>query len=233
MFEFVVCDDEKDFLEEAIGYIERVMGEFGCEYKIFAYEDYDKEFREYVENNKKRVIYILDIEMPSESGISIARWIRNLDKESIIIILTSHHETADEIYKGRLNILTFISKRDRREESFILALKDVIEYFRDENDILSFKDSGNDYTFAYKDILYITKDGRKTLIKTGQSEYIVTMSLDKLKNSLPYYFKQSHRSCIVNINRASKIDYANRMIYFDNGTSIDYIGDKYKKELVR
>ena len=48
---------------------------------------------------------------------------------------------------------------------------------------------------------------------------------------LPPYFKQSHRSCVINMNRVTRIDYTNRTVHFDNGVSIDYIGDKYKKEL--
>ena len=233
MLEFVICDDEAKILNGVVKIIKEAMQKHNYLYNIITFEDYDAKFENYLNNNRKSVIYILDIEMPSESGISVARRIRNTDKNSIVIILTSHHETADEIYKGRLNILTFISKRDRCEENLMLSIDEAIEYLKDGNDLLLFQELGNDYAIPYKDILYIKKDGRKTLIKTVLSDYEVYISLDKLKSLLPANFKQSHRACIINMNRVSKISYTKRMIYFDNNTSIDYIGDKYKGELTR
>ncbi len=233
MLEFVVCDDEEEILNEVVSIIGRTMKKYSYKYSVLKFKDYDDNFNNYLSNNRKAVIYILDIEMPSESGISVARRIRNLDKESMVIVLTSHHETADEIYKGRLNILTFISKRDRCEENLILSIDEAIEYLKVGNEILLFQELGTDYAIPYKDIIYITKDGRKTLIKTNLSEYEVYISLDKLKSLLPSNFKQSHRACIVNMNRVSKINYAKKLIQFDNNITIDYLGDKYKGELTR
>ena len=108
MFDFIVCDDDKTTTSKVTEIIKMVSRRLACKSRITIYADYNKEFKKFVATNKKKVVYILDIEMPSESGITVARHIRNIDRNSIIIILTSHHETADAIYKGRLNILTFI-----------------------------------------------------------------------------------------------------------------------------
>lgn len=232
MYEFVICDDDNKTVEIVKNIINKNMKTTDYKYKIYSFNDYTNEFKKYVACNKKRVIYILDIEMPSESGIAMARYIRNIDKQSIIAILTSHHENADEIYKGRLNILTFISKFDKCEENIDDTIKTAITYFDSSEDVLKFSDLGNDYSIFCRDILYITKDGRKTLIKLSQYEYEVYTSLDKLKNNLPNYFVQSHRACIVNMNRVIKINRGKKEIHFDNGEVIDYIGDKYKKDLV-
>lgn len=231
MLEFVVCDDEKLM----VGRIREVIKDTikDHKYNVVTFNDYDDSFKKYVSNNKNSVIYILDIEMPSESGISMAKYIRNIDKKSIIIIVTSHHEAADEIYKARLNILTFVSKYDRCLSNLSLAVKDSISYLCDDKDIIKFSDLNNSYSIAANDVLYINKDGRKTIIKTSYKDYGVYLSLNTLLNMLPPYFKQSHRSCIINMNRVTKINFTKRTIYFDNGESIDYIGDKYKKELVR
>lgn len=229
MVEFVVCDDEKLM----VGRIKEVIKDTikDHKYNIVTFSDYDASFKKYVASNKGSVIYILDIEMPSESGISMAKYIRNIDKKSVIIIVTSHHEAADEIYKARLNILTFVSKYDRCLTNLSLAVEDSISYLCDNNDVIKFSDLNNNYSISCNDILYIYKDGRKTIIKTSNEEHGVYLSLNNLLDMLPGYFKQSHRSCVVNMNRVTRIDYTKRTIYFDNGSSIDYIGDKYKKEL--
>ena len=233
MLEFVICDDAVETLKNVKNTIERTMKKYSYNYNIITFDDYDSKFNNYLTNNKKPVVYILDIEMPSDSGINVAKYIRNIDKESIIIILTSHHESADEIYKGRLNILTFISKYDDCIGNLKLAIEDSLLYLIKDDDAISFIDMGNRYTISAKDILYITKSGRKTLIKTNQTEYEVYTSLDKLKETLPDYFRQSHRACLINMHRVSKVSLPKKTIYFDNGISIDYVGDKYRKDLVK
>ena len=58
------------------------------------------------------------------------------------------------------------------------------------------------------------------------------MSLFKLKEMLDDRFVQSHRACIVNKTRISRIDYRNRIIYFDNNEYTDLLSNKYKKVVV-
>lgn len=230
MLEFVVCDDEKLMVGRIKDVIKNTIKD--CKYSVTTFNDYNESFKKYVADNKNSVIYILDIEMPSESGISMAKYIRNIDKKSIIIIVTSHHESADEIYKSRLNILTFVSKYDRCLVNLALAVEDSITYLCEDYDVIRFSDLNNSYSIGANDILYINKDGRKTIIKTSNKEYGVYLSLNTLFGLLPSYFKQSHRSCIINMNRVTKINFTKKTISFDNGLTIDYIGDKYKKELL-
>lgn len=232
MVEFVVCDDESNVLEYVSKIINHTMEKYDFAYQILTFSDYDKRFNSYITSNNKQVVYILDLEMPSQSGVQVARQIRNDDKNSIIIILTSHHESADTIYKGRLNILTFISKRDRTDENLSLAIDESLLYFKEKDELIEFSDFGNNYKINAMDIYYMVKDGRKTLIKTEQNSYEVYTTLGKFKDILPDYFKQTHRACIVNMKRVVKINFGKKIISFDNGTTIDYIGDKYKKGLM-
>ena len=229
MLEFVVCDDEKLMVSRIKEVIKNTIRD--RKYNVVTFNDYNSSFKKYVADNKNSVIYILDIEMPSESGISMAKYIRNIDKKSIIIIVTSHHESADEIYKARLNILTFVSKYDRCLTNLALAVEDSVSYLCDDVDVIKFSDLNNNYSIAANDILYINKDGRKTIIKTSNREYGVYLSLNTLLDMLPSYFKQSHRSCLINMNRVTKINFTKKIICFDNGMVIDYLGDKYKEEL--
>ena len=232
MFDFIVCDDDKTTTSRVTEVIKMVSRRLDCKSRVTIYADYNKEFKNFVATNKKKVVYILDIEMPSESGITVARHIRNVDRNSIIIILTSHHETADAIYKGRLNILTFISKHDKVDYYLDLAIEDAISYLNEEDELLMISEPNNSISIPYRDMLYVVKDGRKTLIKTASNDFYVYLSLDKLINMLPPYFKQSHRACIINMKRVVNISLSDKIIYFDNGSFIDYVGDKYKKELV-
>lgn len=232
MIEFIICDDNDIMRDNVKRLIDYTMNKSSNEYSVSLYDDYNRNFKEFIGRNKRQVIYILDVDMPSESGIDMARAIRNTDKSSVIIFLTSHSELSDMIIKSRLNVLTFISKYDNCKENLVLAIKEALEYFPSNDVVLDFCDSSNIYHIYAKDVLYITKDVRKTVIKTDHDRLEVYVSLEKLKPLLPDYFKQSHRACIINLKRVEAIDYDARVIYFDNGDTVDLIGAKYKKELV-
>lgn len=232
MLKFIVCEDDKKAATSIGGAVKNTAVRCGYRCDVITFYDYDSSFKEFVSSNKERVVYILDIEMPSESGVSVARYIRNIDRESVIIVITSHHEMADEVYKGRLSILTFISKYDRCYEYLDMALEEAIRYIAEDPTMITFTDLGNTITLSAMDILYISKDGRKTLIKTSSRDYYVYTSLDKMKTYLPDYFRQSHRACLVNMRRVTQISSTRKLVYFDNGVTIDLVGAKYEKGLM-
>ena len=230
MLEFVICEDDVELVKKLKCIISEVITTTEYKKDFIVFDDYNEDFKDYVINNKKSVIYILNAELYSDSGIDMAKFIRTIDKNSIIIFLALYHDSVNLIYKEALNVLTIVSKSDRYKKNLVLAIKESISYLMPKNDILNFSDMGNDYNIYAMDILYIKKDGRKTIIKTYSKEYDVYMALGNLKKCLPSYFKQSHRACIINTNRVTKINLVKKEISFDTGEIIDYLGDKYKME---
>lgn len=228
--EFIICDDNKNICESIKNVIDIFCKRNEIESKITFFYDYDQLFIKFVKNNNARLIYILDIEMPSESGIDMARLIRKYDRNSIIIFLTSHNEMAYSIICERINALTFISKMNDYKSNFYKALKQC-QLFLKPNNYLIFNENNNNYSINMDNILYLTKDDRKTIIVTNNGEYSVYTSLNKINSLLSKDFVKTHRACIVNLNRVEKIDFNRKVIYFDNGLRSDLLGDKYKKEV--
>lgn len=231
MLEFVVCDDNDYIRTVTEDIVYSVCKKYSIKSNIITFNDYDNTFKSFIKNNKKPVVYILDIEMPSDSGISMAKKIRILDKKSVIIFLTSHNELAFTIISDKLNILTFISKYQDYKKDLYNAIKLSMDYIEPNKHIV-FNDGKTDYSLSVNDILYITKDDRKTLIVTSNREYSIYISMVKIQELLPASFVQSHRACIVNTNRIENFNIAQKKIIFDNGIEIDLVSDKYKKDLV-
>ena len=84
-----------------------------------------------------------------------------------------------------------------------------------------------------KDILYITKDSvaRKTVIKTEYVEYKTKKALNEIMELLDERFIQTHRACIVNLDRLTSINKNKRIMTFDDGSINDLLSEKYKKEV--
>ncbi|MCI8445007.1 MAG: response regulator transcription factor [Bacilli bacterium] len=233
MVNFIVCDDNKEDVKKVTDIIDNVMMSNELGYKKHIYYDYNEKFdQEIIQSKLPNKIYILDIQTTSRSGIDVARDIRKHDVNSIIIFLTGFNELGMNILNDELMILTFINKLDNSQERLRSALKKALGIL-DVKNILRFNDHGVIYTIPSEDILYITRDSveRKCIIKTEYNDFKVKKTLTELLSILGKEFKETHRSCIVNMNRVIKIDKKKRLITFDNGETTDLISDGFRKEV--
>lgn len=231
MLEFVVCDDDKLVVEKVSNIITKQMMKNKFEYKILKFYDYDNNFMNLIYDAAFR-IYLLDIEMPSRSGIDIARLIRKYNLESIIIFVTGHYELGYSIIEEELNFLTFINKFNDCENKLGRAINKSL-LLANKKSRIKFEDKGVLYTISLDDILYIVRniETRKIDIITSKVTYSTNLSLTQIKTLLDDRFVASHRSCIVNTSRIVSIDKRQNIITFDNQNEINFLSNNYKKGL--
>lgn len=233
MINFIVCDDNEIIRKNIEELISNLMMKNDYNYKIHLYSDYNKKFLNDMNLHLSNKIYILDIETPSNSGIDIARRIRQNDIDSIIIFLTSHYELGSVLLEDELMFLTFISKFNNQDERLISAIHKALEMVG-KKQAVRFEDHGVLYTIPINDILYVTRDSvnRKCILKTDYSEFKVNKTIIEFIDLLGEDFVQTHRSCIANKNRIRVMDKKHNKIVFDNNENIDLLSDNYKKEVV-
>lgn len=232
MINFIVCDDEKKYVDLIDQIITKVMMKNKVEYDIHKFYDYDKRFMDSVNKKLSFKVYVLDIETPTKSGIDVARIIRYKDVNSVIIFLTGHDELGETIIKDELLILTFINKFNDCEKRLTKALEKSLTVVKVKN-IIKFKDCGTIYTIALEDILYITRDSaeRKVIIATDYGKLLISKSLTYITKMLNDNFIQTHRACIVNKRRIVSYNKRKKKIMFDNGEDIDLISPKFEKNI--
>lgn len=234
MISFIVCDDNKKINENVVNVIDKLMMKNKVAYKNYVFYDYDRKFIDIIEQKLPNKIYILDIETPSASGIDIVRKIREKDLQSVIIFLTSHDELGYVILKQEFMFLSFICKFDDYEEKLASSLKKALKIVGQKL-VITIQDSSAKYNIPIEDIIYITRDSvdRKCIIKTDYTEFKVGRTLTDLLEELGSNFKQSHRACIVNMERILKFNKKAKEITFDNGEKIDLVNDDFKKEVAK
>lgn len=232
MVKFVIYDDEKSFRNNIKESITNVMSELDIEYKIEEFDKYNNKMMKTINDDSSK-IYIMDIEIPGGmSGIDVARRIRTKDWNSIIILVTSHVDMGYEALKAQIMLLDFISKFNDCKDSLEKTVKKAINKI-DNKKVLIFENSEMTYKVYTDDIIYILKDSidRKCIIKTDYNEITVNETITSLSNMLDSRFFLSHRSCIVNTEKITMIDWKNGIVYFQNGDTIDYLARNKKKEL--
>ena len=233
MLRFVVCEDNKDFLGRLCNIINKAMMPYNFEYKISKFTEYNKEVEEIIKRKHEQKIYILDIELGDISGLEIASEIRENDLESIIIFVTAYNQFKNDIFYSRLLAIDYIPKdrlwSDRFESTIEYTIKAI-----NKKRVLSFEYNYNSYRVPFDDILYIEKvqDNQKCLINTENgNQFEIISSISQLIEKLGPNFFQSHKSCIVNIEKIKKINYADNTITFINNECVYLLSNRKKKQL--
>lgn len=234
MLEFVICEDNEKEMSLAIETINKVMNKFDFEYKISKHSIYSKELKKVIENkNGNQRIYILDIELGKVSGLEIASKIREHDFESYIVITTVSKDYKNDVFFSRLLVVDYIIKNVFYSKRLSETIEDII-YRLNEKKILTYKYKNCVYRIPHSSIVYIEKMtlGRKCLIVTLKGNtFEAPFSIIELQNKLGTRFRQTHQSCIINIDKVERIDFKNQTIYFIDNLSTNLLSSKYKKEL--
>ena len=227
---FIICDDDKKFVERCREIIFKMMSKSKVKYDITLVESW-KELIE-LSNNQGNRIYICG-NVVNKKSLDFAREIRNSgDWNSPIIIVTNKKEFKNICYDSPLLMLDFIFKDDNIEKNLMNALNIAFKINSCCSCLCIAKDS-EVYQISYDDICYIEKrlNENYSTIVTENGEYLIKKSIVSIYKSLEdYNFYKTHRSCIVNINKIKMVDFDKNIIKFKNKQT-DLISRSNKKGL--
>lgn len=163
-------------------------------------------------------IFFLDIEMPEIGGMELARQIREVHPDSVIIFLTSHGEFAPDGY--RVQALRYLSKQTWKKYLNEALDAATIQVEKRDTGILTVSHYGNIQRIPYRDILYIRHVSRYCQIvtkggKTIQDERGIKKLFETLKDER---FAFIDRGTFINLDYIQKIE--NGETVMTNGDSL-------------
>lgn len=216
-----VCDDES-FVCEAVESLVQMFSEKSsvkCSLRFF---DSGKEL---LESRECFDCLFLDIQMPEQDGIALARVLRKRGESYPIIMLTSREDRYKEAFE--IGAFRFLTKPIVQEE-FFMALEAVKEQNLLETEIEVYRDRSS-YLLKMGEILYITSYQSHSLIYTKRevyrSEYSLKQWMELLDSKI---FCKCHKSYIVNLSMIDTLEngYANLI----NGERVE-VSRREQKEL--
>lgn len=230
---FIIYEDEKKYISNYKKAIFNIMSEFNIDYNSYIYNKWNDNILNEISNITGNKIFILDVEVSGKNGIDFARTIRNNgDWVSPIIVVTGHEEFRTVGYTSRILMLDFIVKNNDMLTNLIDALKFALS-MSDTRKYLSITSKNEIFKVLYDDILYIEKNlnDNSSIVVTKNNFYTTRKSIVVFENELDNdVFYKCHRSCIVNINNITKVDFDSNKIYF-NSICIDLLSRSHKKGL--
>lgn len=171
-----------------------------------------------VEELKPRVVFV-DIDLPEKNGVDLAREICDIDPQTILVFATAYddytHEAfevyafdylvkpykLDRIKKTMERIIEMSSQRTSEPNYLLPPVSGEITPPRlvvRQNDRLLFLDT--------KEIVFITRENRKTVIYTAKHRISITENLNDIEKRLASNsFFRAHRGYIVNLGMIKEI----------------------------
>ncbi len=182
-----------------------------------------------VRSTENHDIVFLDIQMKQLDGLETARFIRKIDKESILIFVTNMAQFAIKGYE--VDALDFILKPVSMA-SIVYVLDKAMKRLDGSSAkaMFSLKTSDGTISLAASDITYVEVFDHNLVYHTTRGEYTVRGKLsDACQKLSPDRFVMCNRSFIVNLRHVSNVTSDYLMI----GDTRISVSKSHRKELMK
>jgi len=175
------------------------------EYSIVSEASSGKELIELVMKERPDIV-LVDINMPGLNGVEAVKTCKEVLPSLQVIFITGYDEFAVEAFN--MSATDYIVKPIERARLFMALekAKKSLQMQKQVTNKLNIK-SNNTYLYlSIDDLLYIEKEGRKSILQTANESFETTDSLQDLEYRLPNYFHKTHRSFLVNLKKVVRIE---------------------------
>lgn len=207
MIKVAFCDDDMSVLGELKGLLNQYCAKHGQEIAYTAFNS-SLELLAEIEKGVRYDILFLDIILPNENGISIAKEIRRYDSVVKIIFLTSSSEFAVQSYA--VGAYYYQMKPIWEENFFRLMDSAISECKKEQQHCLILRCKSGITRIELDRLEYCEVIGRTLLFHMEGGKVLEgTGSMDKLCGQMSQYenFVRPHRSFLINMEYIQKISY--------------------------
>lgn len=202
MYKVALCEDETVFSEAQKKICHSIFTRLNIEYHISVFQNSNDFLRAFMNQGKRYDLLLLDILMDGTDGMTLARRIRETDKEITIIFITSSPDYALQGYD--VNALHYLMKPVDSEKLERLINADFHSRF--SNNFFLFETRDGKQRVAVKDIICLETAGRRVAVTTREGLLYVSGKLIDLLNELPKeQFTRCHQAYAVNIRNIREL----------------------------
>lgn len=202
MVELVICDDEKVFRNDLKEILGTELDLCGIKYRMREYAS-GEELVDAIDSHDKCIIF-LDIEMGKMDGMEAAKKIREKNRASVIIFVTSY---SDYVFVGyEVQAFNYILKPYQKERIVGVLHGALSEADITEERFFVIEQRTGALRLLVKDIKYFISDKRMVTAVMHGKEHSFYGKLDEIAGGLPECFIRSHNRYLVNLSYVKAID---------------------------
>ncbi|WP_026881498.1 LytR/AlgR family response regulator transcription factor [Clostridium akagii] len=197
-----ICDDEELQIELLSKFVVDWAKKSSKDIEISSYKSAESFYFQW-SNDKSFDILLLDIQMPGENGIELAKRIRKSDENLSIIFITGLSDYMDQGYD--VSALHYLIKPVKEYKLYACLDKACRKIIRQQKFIMAYANSMN-IRIMQENIVYVEAFAHGVLIQTTKNSYEVNRSIGKLEKELDCtMFVRCHRSYLASLKYISKI----------------------------
>lgn len=225
MIRIAIVDDNPEDSSAVEAHLERFKKEEGLLYEVDVYDS----SAAYFAAEKVYDALFLDIEMPGESGMTLAEKVRATDERVAIVFITNMAQYAIDGYK--VSALDFVLKPITYYD-FVLKFKKVLRYIK-KNAVKLFlikTVDGERIKLSASSIYYVEVMQHYLTFHTKNGAYNARGTISAVETELAEYnFSRCAKSYLINLSRVKTVK-GNAVVLAD-GTEL-YISRTRKKEFL-
>lgn len=201
----IICDDDRAFLKSLHQLIETSLKQLGVPANIHSYISIEQITKPVLANCDIAFLDI-DLNQPQYNGFDIARKLRAVRNDAVIIFVTNYIEYAPEGYE--VQAFRYLLKKNYREKIYEY-IKEAVSHIENANQTLKIKINGEVIEITLNSILYIESQLRTVIIHVqkdkGKKQYACYAAISDLETQLePQGFLRIHKSFLVNMHHLKK-----------------------------
>ena len=197
MVHIAICDDDYKQSQKTEKLILEKAERFSPETELFS--DGTELIKAVKNGGYTPDLAVLDIHMPGNSGIEVAKMLNLLIPECSIIFLTSFLGYATEVYETRHNYFILKSELEERIDAALTkVLADRAQELR-----IRFREGRTVQTVTAPEVLYLERILKKTAIvlRSGKKHFTAAKAEELLNDVPPGRFVRCHQSFWVNVEK--------------------------------
>lgn len=160
-------------------------------------------------------VVFLDIHLPDDSGMDVARALVNLREPPQIVFVTGYDEYAVPAFEVAAADYVMKPYSQERLERALTRVRSRLDraYANGEGliqaiDKLAIRDKDGAKLVPIEQICYVSTNGRKTAIHTESQAFITHYTLAELEHKLrDHSFFRANEGCLVNLNKVREVVY--------------------------
>ncbi|MBD5549355.1 MAG: response regulator transcription factor [Lachnospiraceae bacterium] len=227
MYHIVICDDEKEILNDIYKKVWTCFDENNMSAKYTCIDD-ARELMERIQTERIDVLF-LDIDMPYYSGMDIAGYVNEQEWKTILIFVTSHDALVYQTFAYRP--FGFIRKTHMDEELDELAKRVHKELLENQQELVIQK--GQELSrILLKDIIYIEAEGNYLVLQLRNDKLRIRETMTNIENKLyGKGFIRCHKGYLVNAGYIEKLKSTEIQLKLGNESMALPIGRSYEKDV--
>ena len=214
-----LCDDDKYIIEE----LKKLLLTYAKENRIIIDIEEFESGEKLLNSENNYDIIVLDFQLGSTDGLTVAKELRKRNVLSCIIFLTSYPHFMIDAFE--VNTFRFLLKPIDKSK-FFKAIDDYVKIV-DANYPITLIQNKELKKINSNEICFIEADGKYSNIHLNTKVMHCSKTLSGVTNLLPKYcFVRTHRSFVVNLHYVKS--YSSDTVYLSNGEAA-YLSKNYQK----